>query len=95
MHGAQRRWNAPPASQGADPPHRSQARRRRLLLHDLRLDDVELARQLARGRRQGRALRRCAAGARADNAMGYGGRGRDYSLWHQCEVSLRAREIGR
>src|SRR5213075_920750 len=47
VHGAQRRRNAAAASQGADSSYRSKAGRRGFLLHDLRLDDVELAGQLA------------------------------------------------
>src|SRR5207244_5689016 len=46
VHGAQRRWNAAPAPEGAHSPHRSKTRRLHLLLHDLWLDDVELAGEL-------------------------------------------------
>src|SRR5215211_6976186 len=38
------RRHAPAAPEGAPTPRRRQARRPALLLHDLRLDDVELAR---------------------------------------------------
>ncbi len=50
VHGARRRWHAAPASQGTGAAHRSPARGPHLLLHHLRLDDVELAGIEPRGR---------------------------------------------
>ena len=61
---ARRRRHAAAASQGADAAHRPQARGPDLLLHDLRLDDVELAGQLARRRRDARAVRGLAVPSR-------------------------------
>ena len=60
VHRARRRRHADPAPEGAPAPLRHQARRSRLLLHDLRLDDVELAGHGARVRRDAAALRRLA-----------------------------------
>src|SRR5205814_8979832 len=57
VHDAQRWRDTAAAPQGADTPHLSQARRLRLLLHDLWVDDVELATQLPRGRRLNRSSR--------------------------------------
>ena len=60
VHRARRRRHADPAPEGASAPLRHQAGRSRLLLHDLRLDDVELAGLGARIRRDAAALRRLA-----------------------------------
>ena len=61
--GPRRRRHASPAPQRARPAHRSRTGRPHLLLHDLWLDDVELARFEPRRRRHRGALRR-----RADEA---------------------------
>ena len=61
MHRARRRRHAVAASQGASAAHGREAGRSPLLLHDLRLDDVELARERARLRGDDRPLRRLAA----------------------------------
>src|ERR1019366_5371236 len=55
---ARRRRHAPAALEGTPAPHRDRTRRSRVLFHDLRLDDVELARERAREWRDTRALRR-------------------------------------
>ena len=62
VHRARRRRHAAPASQGARAAHGHPRRRRRVLLHDLRLDDVELARlgaRVARDARCSTTARRC------------------------------------
>ena len=53
---ARHRRHAPAAPEGADAAHRPQARGQALLLHHLRLDDVELAGERARPRGDGRHL---------------------------------------
>ncbi len=60
MHRARRRRHAAAASQGAPAPLLAQAGRKALLLHHLRLDDVELARDGARQQRHPAPLRRLA-----------------------------------
>ena len=60
VHRARRRRHAAAAPEGASAALRHQARRSPLLLHDLRLDDVELAGVGARVRRDAAALRRLA-----------------------------------
>ena len=64
VHGARRRRNAAPASEGARAAHRPHARRPHLLLHDVRLDDVELARV----ERSPSARRSCCTTARRSSA---------------------------
>ena len=58
VHRARRRRHAAAAPQGARAAHRSHPRRPDLLLHHLRLDDVELDGDQPGGRRHGGALRR-------------------------------------
>ena len=72
VHRARRRRHAHPASQGAPAPLRHPRRRSRLLLHDVRLDDVELAGLGAGVGRDARALRRLALPS---------GRQRRCSIW--------------
>ncbi len=60
VHRARRGRRAAAAPEGAPAARRPQAGRPALLLHDLRLDDVELARVGARGRRGAAPLRRIA-----------------------------------
>ena len=66
VHRARRRRHAAPAPQGAPAARRRAARRPAVLLHDLRLDDVELAR--CRARRRGR--RCCCSTARRSPCAG-------------------------
>ncbi len=58
VHRARRRRHAAPAPEGTPAARRPEARRAPVLLHDLRLDDVELARVRSRLARHHRALRR-------------------------------------
>ena len=64
VHRPWRGRDADPASQGTPAPLRHPARRSRLLLHDARLDDVELAGDGAGVRRDAAALRRFAVPSR-------------------------------
>ena len=87
---ARRRRHAAPAPQGAPAAHRPPAGRPRVLLHHLRLDDVELA-----GRRARRARRRwsCSTARRSTPTRGALGLGRARSgcrLRHQRQVHRRA-----
>ena len=66
VHRARRRRHAAAAPQGAPAPMRRPRRRPPLLLHDLRLDDVELARVGARHRRDAR----CSTTARRSSPSG-------------------------
>ena len=56
VHGPERRGNPDPSSQGTDPPYEPDAGGHDLLFHHLRVDDVELAGQLARRRGEARPL---------------------------------------
>ena len=80
--------------EGARAPHRPHARRPHLLLHDVRLDDVELARVEPRGRRGRRAVRRRAAASPPPDPVGHGGRRAHHGVRHEREVA-RARAEGR
>ena len=68
-------------------------RRPDLLLHHLRLDDVELAGVEPRGRRDGGAVRRRAARAAAD-PVGHGGERAGHRVRHQRQVPGAGREGG-
>ena len=86
--------HAAPAPQGAPPAHRHPAGRAALLLHDLRLDDVELAGLGAGLRGDARALRRLALPSRPRDALedGRGGAGR--RLRHQRQIYRQHQEGG-
>ena len=86
VHGARRRRDAAPAPEGAGAAHRPRPRRPDLLLHHLRLDDVELAGVEPRGRRDGRALRRRAARARRPILWDMAAAGAD----HACSAPARS-----
>ena len=58
VHGAERGRHPRPPSEGVDAAHQPHPRRHHLLLHHLRLDDVELADEFAGGGRDPGALRR-------------------------------------
>ena len=93
VHRARRRRHAAPAPEGAPAAHRRAARRARLLLHDLRLDDVELARRRARGRGDAGALRRLAVPSRAPTCSGtWPTSERVDGLRHQRQVHRRLQE---
>ena len=74
VHGPRRRRDAAAASEGTGAAHRPAARGPDLLLHHLRLDDVELAGLQPGGRRHGGAVRRRAA-LPAGDPVGHGGAG--------------------
>ena len=93
VHRARRRRHAAAASQGASAARRHEARRPPVLLHDLRLDDVELAGVRARAR----ARRCCCTTARRSSTAAASlwdfARGRaDHALRHVGEVHRRAEE---
>ena len=93
VHRARRRRNAAAAPEGAPAARRREARRPAVLLHDLRLDDVELARVRARGA----ARRCCCSTARRSSTRGrvlweLRGRGADDALRHVGQVHRRAEE---
>ena len=95
VHGAWRRGDAVAAPQGARAAHRSAARGPHLLLHDLWVDDVELAGELARGGSDSRALRRRAVRTARDslwtwrrrNESPSSGRARSISRWPKSSAS--------
>src|SRR6266550_6796267 len=92
MHGAQRRRHAAAASQGAWAAHGHQARRSCFLFHDLRVDDVELARKFASARLDDCSLRRRPVLAEERKPVGYGGTTADYRLRNQRKISCYVRE---
>ncbi len=94
VHRPRRRRHAASARQGADAPHRRQAGRPHFLLHHLRLDDVELARQRAGRGRDHHPLRRLAAAPGAGRAVPAGGGRTRHRLRHQRQVPGRNREGG-
>ncbi len=86
VHRARRRRHAAAAPQGARAAHRHLARRRRVLLHDDGLDDVELARVGARFRRDTRAVRRRAAASGPRRAVAARGTRAHQRVRHEREV---------
>ena len=90
VHGVGR--HAAAASQGAPAAHRPHARRPPVLLHDLRLDDVELAGERPRHRLHGGAVRGLAVRAGPRRALAPGRARARHGLRHQPEVPLRAAE---
>ena len=92
VHRPRRRRHADPAPQGAPASLRHPARRSRLLLHDLRLDDVELARDGARVRGDAPALRRLAVSSRRQRAVRLRRRDRHDAVRHVGEVHRRGRQ---
>ncbi len=89
VHRARGRRHAAAAAQGARAALRRAARRPRVLLHDLRLDDVELAGGGPRQRRHAAALRRLALPSVARRALRLRrGRAHD-ALRHLGEVHRR------
>ena len=91
MHRARRRRHAAPASEGAPAALRPAAGRPRLLLHHLRLDDVELAGLGARRRRDAGALRRLAVPSAPATSCSTSPQARaDHALRHLGEVHRRA-----
>ena len=95
VHRAQRRRPGPEARRRAAPALRHPARRRRLLLHDLRLDDVELAGLGAGLRRIAGALRRVAVPPCPGSAVGPRRRARHHLLRHVGQVHRRLAQGGR
>ncbi len=88
MHRAWRRRNAAATPQGTGAAHRLETRGPLLLLHDLRLDDVELVRVRSCGRRDLGALRRLALAPGRQRAVGPRRRSRHQRVRHQCEVDF-------
>ena len=86
--------NPAPASQGAPPPRGRAPRRHPLLLHHLRVDDVELARVGARERGLPRPLRGLSRLAGHARALRLRGRGRDRPLRDLRQVPRRGQEVG-
>ena len=80
------------APQEAQPAPRRARRRPRLLVHDDRLDDVELPRRRAADAGLDRPLRRQPRGAVADAAVGARGRGADHVLRHERGVHRELHE---
>ncbi len=94
VHRPRRRRHARPAPQGAPAPLRHPAWRPGLLLHDLRLDDVELAGVGAGLRRDAGALRRLAVPSRRQRALRSRRRDRHDALRHVAEVHRRGGQGG-
>ena len=91
VHRPRRRRHAAAAPEGAPAARRRQARRPPVLLHDLRLDDVELARVRARLRRDAAAVRRLAVRRRAAACCGSSPDAETHdALRHVGEVHRRA-----
>ena len=89
MHRPRRRRHADPARQGASAALRHPRRRPRLLLHDVRLDDVELARLGPGVGCRDRALRRLAVSSRRPRPLRLCRRVRRDPLRHLSEVPRR------
>ena len=89
VHRARRGRHPAPAPEGTPAPRRPQARRSPVLLHDLRLDDVELARVGAGLARDAPALRRLAVHRRGQRAVRLRRRGAHDRVRHLREVHRR------
>ncbi len=89
------RRDAARAPQEDEPPRRRPARRPRLLVHDDRLDDVELPRRGSAHRRRDRPLRRQPRPSRPRQALAARRRGRDHDLRHERELHRELHEGGR
>ena len=95
VHRARRRRHAAAAPQGASAAQRHPRRRPAVLLHHLRLDDVELARLGPRLRRDAAALRRLAVRTPTADACGtMPRRERMHHLRHLGQVHRRLRQGG-
>ena len=92
VHRAPRRRRPAEASRRAPAPVRRPTRRPRLLLHDDRLDDVELARVGARERGDARAVRRLPGARRGHGAVGSRRRARRHAVRHVGEVPRLVRQ---
>ena len=92
MHRARRGRHVASASQGARAAHGHPARRRRVLFHDVRLDDVELARVGARVGGDARALRwRAVASGRRRAVATRGTRAHQRVRHERATISMRSR----
>ena len=94
VHRARRRRHAGAARQGAGAAQRREARGAAPLLHDLRLDDVELAGERAGLRGDHRALRRLSVPSRRQRAVRLRGGGGHRDLRHLRQVHRRSQESG-
>ena len=92
VHRARRGRHAPAAPEGAPAARGPEAQRPPVLLHHLRLDDVELADERARHRGDAGALRRQPLPPGPGGAVAHGGRGARHDLRHERQVPLRAAE---
>ena len=92
VHRARRGRHAPAAREGAPAARGPEAQRPPLLLHHLRLDDVELADERARHRGDAGAVRRQPVPPGPGGAVAHGGRGARHDLRHERQVPLRAAE---
>ena len=86
------RRHAARAPEEDEPPPRRAGGRPRLLVHDDRLDDVELPRRRPAHRRVDRPLRRQPRTSRPGDALGAGRRGRDHHVRDQRELHLELHE---
>ena len=93
VHGAWRGGNPAATPEGAGASHRPHPRRPDLLLHHVRLDDVELAGVLPGCGRDGRVVRRCTA-CSAQHPVGPGRAGAGDGVRYQRQVPRARREGG-
>jgi hypothetical protein len=94
VHGARRGGYPAAAPEGAGAAHRSRSRRSDLLLHHLRLDDVELADLQPGSRRDRGAVRWCAARTVTPDPLGPGSEGTGKRVRNQREVPRPGRKGG-
>ena len=93
VHGAERGRHPRSPPEGADAAHQPHPQRHHLLLHHLRLDDVELADQLARRGCDAGALRRQPLPPRSRRPVGNGPGGKDHGVRHQRRLHRRPHEL--
>ena len=94
VHRARRRRRAAAADEGAHAALRHGSGRSLLLLHDLRLGDVERARERPRDRRNDRPVRRRAAATGSAGAVAHGARRAHHDLRHQPALPGQLRAGG-
>jgi len=92
MHRARRRRHAAAAPEGTQAARRREGRRQALLLHDLRLDDVELARLRTCRRRDADALRRQPLRRRGPHPVGLRRARAHHAFRHVGEIHRDARK---
>ena len=94
VHRARRRRRAAAADEGTHAALGHGAGRSLLLFHDLRLGDVERARERPRDRRDHRAVRRRTVAAGSAHAVAHGARRAHHDLRHQPALPGRLRAGG-